>query len=273
MKDLIQSFIADRKMLIDKCLVWKEVRIEENKGMPVLNLPTPQLVAGFMGYLKYKFINDNRRVLCRGEGSFHRTTIPKLFREQPITQDEINKRISILEKVISCIPSWYRANRFEREDVGPLLQHYGIRTNWLDLVDNIFTAIWFASYNNQNEWGYIKFFTDKNQNREELDVYDLRERHSSLSLRLHCQHGLSATRKNSAWTPENIDLSDFIIAIVRIPVKAINTINGIINKQYMFPDEITDNTLKYLKKDKFAKKVGKILASEGYNEDFLGFIE
>ena len=181
--------------------------------------------------------------------------------------------IFVLDNAISCITILYRANRFEREDVGPLLQHYGIRTNWLDLVDNIFTAIWFASYDNQNEWGYIKFFTDKNQNSEELAVYDLRERHSSLSLRLHCQHGLSATRNIPAWTPENIDLSDFMIAIVRIPVKTINAINGIINKQYMFPDEITDNTLKYFKKNKFAKNVGKILASEGYNEDFLGFIE
>lgn len=28
----------------------------------------------------------------------------------------------------------------------PLLQHYGIRTTWLDLVDNIWTALWFASH-------------------------------------------------------------------------------------------------------------------------------
>ena len=89
MKDLMQSFIADRKKLIDKYAVWKEVRIEEKEGIPVLNLPTPQLVAGFMGYLKYKLINQKRRVFCRGEGNFHKTTIPKLFREKSITQDEI----------------------------------------------------------------------------------------------------------------------------------------------------------------------------------------
>ncbi|GAA0468199.1 hypothetical protein Ade02nite_79030 [Paractinoplanes deccanensis] len=28
----------------------------------------------------------------------------------------------------------------------PLLQHYGIRTRWLDLVGNIWSALWFACH-------------------------------------------------------------------------------------------------------------------------------
>jgi hypothetical protein len=29
----------------------------------------------------------------------------------------------------------------------PLLQHYGLRTTWIDLVDNVWVALWFACYN------------------------------------------------------------------------------------------------------------------------------
>ncbi len=42
------------------------------------------------------------------------------------------------------VPSLYRGTR--RACVEPLLQHYGLRTRWVDLVDNLWIALWFASH-------------------------------------------------------------------------------------------------------------------------------
>jgi len=250
---------------------WKEVKSIKQDGIQILSLPNLEILAGFFGYLKYKLVQQKRKVFCRGERNFHSTTIPKLFRKKQITKTEIKQRKLLLEEVISSLPGWYQANRFKRENVGPLLQHYGIKTYWLDLVDNIFTAAWFALFNNKQEFGYIKFFADRNKYDKMLSVYDLRKNHSSLSLRLHCQHGLSAMRTNSSWLPESIDLADFMTAIVRIPTESRKAIN--IKKTYMFPNEYQDNTLKYLKKDKFAENLDRILIKNGYAPGFLGKIE
>lgn len=164
-----------------------------------------------------------------------------------------------------------QANRFKSEDIGPLLQHYGIRTYWLDLVDNIFTASWFASFNNKGEFGYIKFFVDKINGNNTLTICDLRKEHSSLSLRLHCQHGLSVRKTDTSLTPGSIDFSDFMVAMVRVPTEIRKTIN--IKKAYMFPGEEIDNTLKYLKKSRFSKNISKALDKFGYPSNFLGEIE
>jgi hypothetical protein len=270
MSELMLSFIENRKRLIANYDEWKDVKLIEEDGEKILSIPNLQLLAGFFGYLKYKLAEEGNKVFCRGERGSHKTTILKLFRDSGITKDEIEKRKSVLDCVCSSLPQWYNASRFQRENVGPLLQHYGIKTYWLDLVDNIFTATWFALFGNSNEFGYIKFFVKRNNNGEELYVKDLRENHSSLSLRLHCQHGISARQKTSSWDLESIDMSNFMVAKVRIPCKSLCSIN--IRKDYMFPEENLDNTLKYLKKSRFSENVNGILNANDYNPGFLGDI-
>jgi len=46
------------------------------------------------------------------------------------------------------VPATYRAA------IEPLLQHYGIRTRWLDVVDNVWVALWFACF---QERSYRRF--------------------------------------------------------------------------------------------------------------------
>jgi len=271
MHDLIHSFIKDRKYLIQKYDDWKKVKIIKISGRKVLNIPNPELLAAFWGYLKYQLAGQGKDVFCRGEQNFHKTTIPKLFRSARINENELKKRKNIFDIICSRIPSWYDANRFKREDIGPLLQHYGIKTYWLDLVDNIFTAAWFAVFNNRSEVGYIKFIVDKIDDYNQLNIVDLRKNHSSLSLRLHCQHGLSATLPSVSSLTESIDFSSYMVAHVQIPTNIRRIIN--IKKRYMFPDEEQDNTLKYLKKDRFSKKLNELLVENGYPENFLGKIE
>ncbi len=268
---MLDSFFKDRSHLIKKYPQWRKVRIIEENGLRILDMPNLELLAGYFGYLKYKLTKQSVKVFCRGERSFHKTTNPKLFRDENIDDDEINKRKQLIDEICSDLPSWYRASRFKKEDVGPLLQHYGISTYWLDLVDNIFTAVWFALFNNEGKFGYIKFFVNKNENNDELIIRDLRENHSSLSIRLHCQHGISARRNSSNFSNRTIDLSDFMVAMVRIPVSSKKDIN--ISKTYMFPNADLDNTLKYLKKPKFFKNISKMLNKYGYSSNFLGEVK
>jgi len=267
----MSSFLKDRKHLINKYDQWNEVKIIKEKGQNILLIPNLALLAGYFGYLKYKLARKDIRVYCRGEQSFHKTTKPKLFRDNNIDDTEINNRKSLIDEICSELPSWYRASRFKKEDVGPLLQHYGISTYWLDLVDNIFTAVWFALFNNEGEFGYVKFFVNKNEDNDELIIRDLRENHSSLSLRLHCQHGISARRNSGNFSSRTIDLSDFMVAMVRIPVSSKKDLK--ISKTYMFPNADLDNTLKYLRKSKFFKNVSKILNKYGYSSNFLGEVK
>ncbi len=271
MRDLLDSFLKDRSHLIEKYPQWGKVKIIEENGLRILDIPSLELLAGYFGYLKYKLAEQNVMVFCRGERSLHKTTRPKLFRDKTIDDDEINKRKKLIDEICSKLPSWYNASRFKTEDVGPLLQHYGISTYWLDLIDNIFTASWFALFNNEGKFGYIKFFINKDDDNDKLVIRDLRENHSSLSLRLHCQHGISARKNDRYLSSETIDFSDFMIGIVRIPVTENKTIN--IAKSYMFPDADLDNTLKYFRKSKFKQNVSKILGNYGYLPDFIGEIE
>jgi hypothetical protein len=268
----MHSFINDRKHLIQKYKDWRNVKIIEVSSQKILSIPNAGLLAGFWGYLKYQLAREGRSVFCRGEQNFHKTTIPKLFRGDKINEDELKRRKFVFEELCSKVPSWYDAGRFRREDIGPLLQHYGIKTYWLDLVDNIFTASWFAIFNNKSENGYIKFFVDKTDDSEPLNIVDLRKNHSSLSLRLHCQHGLSATWHDvSSSISESIDFSNYMVAHVQIPTNIRKTIS--IQRRYMFPDKEHDNTLKYFKKDKFSTNLNRILVKNGLPENFLGKIE
>jgi hypothetical protein len=99
--------------------------------------------------------------------------------------------------------------------VEPLLQHYGVRTRWLDVVDNIWAALWFAchefheyaSYAHYSRrasgtahprFAYIVIFDVGNAKRgpypgmyvsDKARLVDLRYATPSVYLRPHAQHG------------------------------------------------------------------------------------
>ena len=266
-KNYAQGFCEARKDLIKKYApVWGKVKMCEIEGMTVLELPSPQLLAGFSSYLKYHYPG---KVYFRGEKQFHRSTIPSLFRHihGDVTGD-IVRRKQAFDDLVTSLQSLYSQTRF-REDFRPLLQHYGIRTDWLDLVDNIFVALWFSNHYSREEFSYIKFFGDSG-----LTVVDLRSVHSSLSLRPHCQHGLSATKLLTAWDVNSIDFSQNMIAIAKLQNTPEMKLSGhIFSDEYMFPKEELDNTLKLLKAKKFQDNLDKILTRNGLPRNTLGSVQ
>jgi len=213
------KFLEDRKTLIRDYPDWNQIIIDNSNKIPIIELPNPQLLSGFAGYLKFQLKNKGK-VFYRGEKRLHDTTIPFLFRFDDtarIDDRRIQLRKDAYDELVASTPALFKSYRFKKENVAPLLQHYGIKTDWLDLVDNIFVALWFANFNSKDKYSYIKCFIDQS-GESRLKLSDLRENHSSLSLRLHCQHGISVTKDIKVWGSTNIDFSEHLVAFEPLPI-------------------------------------------------------
>ncbi|WP_395690094.1 FRG domain-containing protein [Nocardioides sp.] len=123
-----------------------------------------------VGYLKYKYSIGN--VLLRGQTSLYPRLSPSLFRPDPRSPNMNRKnRARIIGSLVARSATWTCDHRHHRAAmcpekvaqprrsevqliasgtpryaVEPLLQHYGIRTRWLDVVDNLWVALWFACH-------------------------------------------------------------------------------------------------------------------------------
>jgi len=278
----MRKFFEDRKELINN---W-EIEYVDSKNLPHLLISDPPLLAGFTGYLKYQCIKRDRnsKVFFRGQTKNY-DLIPSLFRDYEgiVTNNaRIDLRLKAYEELVENTSSLYKASRFRNENLNPILQHYGIRTPWIDLVDNIFVAIWFATNKfvvddnglakfdlSNEEFGWIYYF----QVTDDIKYYDLREHHSSLSLRIHSQHGISATRKNNCWDMINRNLNSYVCAIVKFPITKDWLLHGrIFDTAFMFPNEKFDNTYKYLKMKKFYDLLQRIVKDYGLEKNELGRI-
>lgn len=115
-----------------------------NRKENVFEVYTPHVLIQIIGYIKYAY--KDGPVLFRGQGKNYPQMKPGLFRDiKNITP--VSSRIDSTYKYIDQL---YKKKAFLTNTPAiayePLLQHYGIKTTWLDLVDNIWTALWFASH-------------------------------------------------------------------------------------------------------------------------------
>ena len=70
---------------------------------------------------------------------------------------QINKN-EILAKLREALKSKDKVFKdMHIKPIEPLLQHYGIQTTWLDLVDNIWIALWFSCYKATSTGRYLSF--------------------------------------------------------------------------------------------------------------------
>lgn len=106
---------------------------------------SPHVLTQLIGYVKF-FYRNNGIVLFRGQCENHKSMIPSLFRDSP-SKISINNRQTILNNYINkLIDNRVFMRSTESIAYEALLQHYGIKTKWLDLVDNIWVALWFAAH-------------------------------------------------------------------------------------------------------------------------------
>lgn len=138
--------------LFDKVTIrGAESVIDEASGAEVFHVENPHAFVQASGYLKYVRAKDHaENVYYRGQRRYHEGLSPSLFRGVA-TKGDRDGRITALK---SFLRDFVEASRgkgrlldsFPEEMLEPLLQHYGVRTSWVDLVDNVWVALWFACY-------------------------------------------------------------------------------------------------------------------------------
>ena len=291
-KNLMLKFLEDRKHLD---FIEKDVHYHDNDTRPHLLISNPAILSSFMGYLKFQSRKDHLcDVLIRGQTRDYARMLPSIFRGEKRrfrilleAQAELSDGIKHLKPTI-----------FQNEPLEDLFQHYGIKSTGIDVVDNIFIALWFALMEHKcldankrlytfarskEEFGWIYFLKVGRINRDEtVDnsfpdpfVSDLRRQHSSLSLRLHCQHAYMINSSNQDLIENLDDLSydKCIVATVRIPNSDNFLPQGdLFSINHLFPGPDMDNTYKIFLGPKFEALLRKIERIHSLEHGELGEI-
>lgn len=219
---------------------------DQASGQHVFHVLDPHALVQAAGYLKFKNGTDNSEgVFFRGETRLHGALSPALFRGVS-THAKQSKRIASLNRTLETVRENNKIfGRFAPEAHEAILQHYGLKTSWLDLVDNVWVALWFAChrahttgtsgeylhferrslYKEPNGYVYILLIA-ADQGREaqktpglyvgpNTELIDLRTAAPSIFLRPHSQHGLAFRVKgNRVMRP--IDYQNQVRGIVRL---------------------------------------------------------
>ena len=198
------------------------------QGRSFLHVETPHAVIQAVGYLKHT-AQPWERVLFRGQNELYKSLCPSLYRgiKSKSTQDTRHARVNQIAAAFSDSEGIFQnIPEYARE---ALLQHYGIQTTWLDVVDNVWVAIWFAVHRaysagkhseflhfeerkpiDSQKFGYlllIKVDEDRKISPRKgrmigkiTETIDLRVAVPSIFLRPHAQHGLLFRKKGNAST-------------------------------------------------------------------------
>lgn len=172
---MLIGFIKAQKSPIQDCELVNENTFIENcpyeKGK-ILQVHSTHGLFQAIGYIKYKAAKNGYGIAYRGQAALYPTLRPSLFRtitrRRPMTTclAEFKQQISMAEQEISINANKHKSKKIvpqkkdailtddlykfiDLEDkslLPPLLQHYGILAPWLDLVDNIWIALWFACH-------------------------------------------------------------------------------------------------------------------------------
>lgn len=194
--------------------------IESNAQFDILHVKDSHNLIKAAGYLKFTHSSTDKSegIYFRGERKIYESLSPTLFRSVK-NQNAKQRKTSLLNNALkefnNKCPIFAKFGQYAHE---PLLQHYGISTSWLDVVDNIWIALWFACHqaksageNNEylhfekrtpkpNEYAYILLIGADIDRRhsgkpgwfhgENTELIDLRMATPSVFLRPHAQHGL-----------------------------------------------------------------------------------
>lgn len=126
-------------------------------GQDVLHVRDPHSLVQAAGYLKYKMALNNELIFFRGQTNLYGSLSPSLFRKCT-TQKTQSGRINRLQKAIDVISAKNKIiNKLSNNSKEALLQHYGLNTSWVDLVDNIWVALWFACHGTLSDGSYGRY--------------------------------------------------------------------------------------------------------------------
>lgn len=251
----------------------------------VYHVKTAHAFSQISGYLKYTR-QKNGPVFYRGQAKLYSEMKPSLFRSV--------KTWSATHRCIERINIYIKASKKSGSFLNntpdyanePILQHYGIKTRWIDLVDNAWVALWFACHTTQSTGRgdeFIHFLPRKEGNAyivlmqpgaerrdtkrpgvwitRKAEVIDLRRAAPSIYLRPHSQHGLLMKRSSITEVSDAL-MNEFIVGVIRVSVcDAFEWLGGsMMSVHYLFPPPVYDHGYRLLldKAPKGNKTVGEI---------------
>jgi len=122
--------------------------VTENDQL-ILHIQNPYVLSQIVGYAKLLASERGKMVLLRGQSSLHNCKmLPSLYRTLK-NDKKLNKRNEVIEHYCDKVYRQFLVEsnmNLNKSYFEPILQHYGINTRWIDLVDNIWIALWFATH-------------------------------------------------------------------------------------------------------------------------------
>lgn len=115
------------------------------QGQVIFHVRDTHTLIQAAGYLKHvRGSKNSELVYFRGESELYPTLPPTAFRGIS-THRAVSNAIGRIHKAIAQFSRPLKSTGSYAHEA--LLQHYGLKTTWIDLVDNIWVALWFACHN------------------------------------------------------------------------------------------------------------------------------
>ncbi len=202
-----------------------------------------------VGYAKHKLINDNNSlVFFRGQCKLYPNSLSASLFRNCTKSNGVKKRLDAIKAYVAEMKKFKTFKDFDDSIIEGLLQQYGVATSWLDVVDNLWIALWFAchraiSYNNDlHSWCHYQRRVPNNESNldrfayvlliqmpqgtqetmvpgllksKQAECIDLRCAIPSYYIRPHIQHGL-LIRKLSLRGRVFPKMDDMLVGIIKI---------------------------------------------------------
>ncbi|MCO7527363.1 FRG domain-containing protein [Pseudomonas asiatica] len=222
---------------------------DESTGAEALHVKDPHALIKAAGYLKFTHagVEKSEAIYFRGERKIYESLSPTLFRGLHQSKAKEKKIIAVQSAIKNFQESCRIFQSFGHYAHEPLLQHYGVSTSWVDVVDNIWVALWFSCHQAKssgdggqylhfekrvptsiNDYAYILLIGADIERRngqkpgyyfgKNTELVDLRMATPSVFLRPHAQHGLLFRCKGTDNERPG-DYSKQIRGIVRVSLK------------------------------------------------------
>ncbi len=120
----------------------RSARVVDYQGLPAVAVDSYQGLVRVLGYMKYSL--KDKWVLFRGQNRCYGSLQPGIYRAGKHPPAEVDGLMeAFLNEYRDAIG--FDPKPAHKVTTEPLLQHYGIRTRWVDLVDSIPYALFFAT--------------------------------------------------------------------------------------------------------------------------------
>jgi hypothetical protein len=117
-------------------------RAVEYEGLPAVEVSSYQGLVRVLGYMKYSL--KDKWILFRGQTRCYGSLQPGIYRAAGEDSAEVDALMDgFLDRYRDAMG--FDPRPAHKVTTEPLLQHYGIRTRWVDLVDSIPYALFFAT--------------------------------------------------------------------------------------------------------------------------------